>query len=242
MGYVAAAADLSQPLANWDNQNVEEDMYLCLECDSGYAKKGKECIQCIFNVFTHVTLFYTSGMLECVDEDKPVITPPNKDKLCLPHDSDEITLNSDLSTEDLKQYLPTCEDAIDGILELDISLSQDQPLTVSEIPVTVTCKDNSGNKEISEYTFTVQDCQKPKLSEPAELEFCADDGGNTKSFSEDDFPTPVCSDAVDKSPVIEFINDQSRVFSFGERSITAVCTDAAGLSDTITYTVQVKGK
>ncbi|XP_041480267.1 uncharacterized protein LOC121427776 isoform X2 [Lytechinus variegatus] len=214
-------------------------MYLCLGCDSGYANKGKECIPCIFNAFTHQTFFDTSGMLECVDEDKPVITLPNEDKLCLPHDSDEITLNTDLKEEDLKQYLPTCKDDIDGTLKVDISLSLDEPLTVSEIPVTVTCKDNSGNKQISEYTLTVQDCQKPRLSNPTELEFCADYGGNTISFSEDNFPTPLCSDAVDKSPVIEFVDDQSRVFSVGERNITVVCTDAAGLKDELTYTVQV---
>nr|XP_054768228.1 uncharacterized protein LOC129275768 [Lytechinus pictus] len=84
-------------------------------------------------------------------------------------------------------------------------------------------------------------CEKPTLSEPTELTFCTDKGKHYKRFSEGGVPVPLpgCIDTIDADPEV-VLNINEGYFGIGGCDITAVCTDDAGLSDTLTYTVTIE--
>jgi hypothetical protein len=129
----------------------------------------------------------------------------------------------------------TAEDDVDGAIDATCSKASGTVFPIGTTKVTCSAKDAAGNIGDSFFTVTVQDTTAPAVNVPANItKEATGPAGATASFSAS------ASDAVDGSVATTCEPDSGSAFALGTTRVICSATDAAGNTETKSFTVTVR--
>lgn len=148
-----------------------------------------------------------------------------------------VTAEATDSTGALVSYpAATASDVASRPVTLSYSQSSGTVFPLGTTAVTVTAADTAGNSRSCSFNVTVRDGTKPSLTCPADVTAEA----TSASGAAVSYPAATADDAVSPPVTLSYSQDSGTVFPLGVTGVTATATDAAGNSNTCTFSVTVR--
>ena len=169
----------------------------------------------------------SNGVTPFVDTENPTIS--------------NVPANISVSTDAGKNYAivswvePTANDNV-AVISFTSNLFSGLLFSVGETTVTYTATDADGNTATASFTVTVNDTEKPVISDiPANILVSTDAG---KDYATVSWTEPTATDNVE---VMRFMPDYTidSQFAVGETTVTYTATDYVGNTETASFTVTV---
>ena len=130
--------------------------------------------------------------------------------------------------------LPAAADIVDQDVDVSADVATGMKLGLGDHKVTVTAKDDSGNKTVKSFTIHVKDTTAPVIGDlPTPKAEATSSAGATVSF------TVGATDAVDENPSVTYSKNPGTTFPVGTTSVTVTATDASGNKSTKSFDVVV---
>ncbi|MGH2960560.1 MAG: HYR domain-containing protein, partial [Solirubrobacterales bacterium] len=132
---------------------------------------------------------------------------------------------------------PSASDAVDGSVTPTCDPGSGSTFELGDTTVTCSATDAAGNTETKTFSVTVEDTTKPTISDTPDditAEATGADGATVN------YTDPSASDAVDGSVTTTCDPASGSTFDFGDTVVTCSATDAAGNTETKTFTVTVE--
>ena len=147
----------------------------------------------------------------------------------------DITLEATGPAGAAATYAATAEDNLEGPLTVTFSIPSGSAFALGTTEVTATATDGAGNTASATFKVTVRDTTAPTLSCPADIVVAAAPGASTAAVGFD----PTASDAVSAVNVTGSPASGS-AFAVGVTTVNVTAKDAAGNTNTCSFTVTVK--
>ncbi|MGN6129631.1 MAG: HYR domain-containing protein, partial [Nocardioidaceae bacterium] len=167
---------------------------------------------------------YVAGTFTIKDTTAPVVTVPA-----------DMTVEATGPDGATAAFTATAKDAVDGLTDVTCDPASGTTLALGVTEVTCASSDAAGNTDTVGFTITVQDTTAPVVAVPADktLEATGPDGAKV-AF------TATAKDAVDGATDATCAPASGTIFALGTTQVTCKSTDAAGNTDTGSFTITVQ--
>jgi HYR domain/Autotransporter beta-domain len=234
LGSASVTSGLSAPISYTCTPQTSGSIGAAVTCSGTYTTTGSDSGQIVevatvdftSGSGTPTTLSQTPVILVnqiVADTQAPVVTVPT-----------DITVGNDAGqTSAVVSFTPTATDNV-GVTSLVSSPASGSTFALGTTTVTVTATDAAGNTDSDTFTVTVNDTQNPVATVPADIIVGNDTGQASAVVSF----TPSATDNVGVTSLVSSPASGS-TFAVGTTTVTVTATDAAGNTDSDTFTVTV---
>lgn len=147
---------------------------------------------------------------------------------------DDITVEAGDAAGAAASFSASASDIVDGDVEIVCTATSGDVFVIGATVVGCTATDDAGNASTDAFTVTVADTTAPAVTVPAPIAVEATGPNGAAATFE-----VSATDAVDGSPVATCSTPSSSVFPLGTTTVTCSSTDAAGNSDSASFTIDV---